>query len=176
MLTALLIFLFVAACDADRAAKVSRVQGTSTVSPPPAAVTQTSDPSTTGAAMVPTEVLFPRQRAGVDYMQAAGGGKLVLDEQGCLRLGRGGGVAGDVIVWPHDHSVEVDADGEVRIRDEKGSVVAKVGDDIQVGGGEVGDRGLDFVDEDSVPSTQELLERCPGNYYPSGDEVSAEVQ
>ena len=175
MLAALLIFLFVA-CDANRAAKVSRAQGTSTVSPPPAAVTQTSDSSTTSAATVTTEVLFPRQRAGVDYMQAAGGGKLVLDEQGCLRLGRGGDVAGDVIVWPHDHSVEVDADGEVRIRDEKSRVVAKVGDDVQVGGGEVGDRGADFVDEDSVPSKQELLERCPGSYYLSGDELSAEVR
>jgi hypothetical protein len=102
-------------------------------------------------------------------VQAYGGGKLVLDEQGCLRLNPGG----DVVVWPHDHSADVDARGRVRIRDGKGRVVAKVGDNVAVGGGEVGDRGIGFVDPGSVPSKQELLERCPGRYYPSGDEVTS---
>ena len=62
----------------------------------------------------------------------------------------------------------------MRVRDGEGLVVASVGDDIAVGGGEVGDRGMSFVDPDSVPSKQELLERCPGSYYPSGGEVSVQ--
>ena len=172
---ALSVVLFASACGAGRVAEVSQPQGAAaTTSALPAATHQTPGPSTTNPATVPTDVLFPRQRAGVDYMQASGGGKLVLDEEGCLRIGRRGGAAGDVVVWPHDHSVEVDASGEVRIREGKGRVVAKVGDDVRVGGGEVGDRGIDFVDEGSVPSKQELLERCPGSYYPSANEVSAE--
>jgi hypothetical protein len=75
------------------------------------------------------------------------------------------------VVWPHDHSAEVLASGEVRIRDGKGDVVAKVRNDVAVGGGEVGDRGIDFVDPGLVPSKRELLERCPGRYYPAGGEV-----
>ena len=59
-----------------------------------ATTSASSGSSTTDSSMVPAGVLFPRERAGVDSMQAYGGGELVLDEQRCLRLGRGG----DIIV------------------------------------------------------------------------------
>ena len=94
----------------------------------------------------------------------------MLDGKGCLRLGQGGGV----IVWPHDHSVDVEPNGVVRIRDREGRAVAKVGDDVVIGGGEVGERGMSYVDAGPVPSEQELLERCPGEYYLSSGEVGVQ--
>ena len=63
------------------------MQATVTGEPSVAEPTRALDPPP-----VPTGVLFPRQRPAVDYMQAYGGGELVLDEQGCLRLGGGGEV------------------------------------------------------------------------------------
>ncbi len=54
--------------------------------------------------------------------------------------------------------VEVVASGEVRIRDGKGRVFARVEDEVAVCGGEVGDRGIGFVDLDSVLSKEELSE------------------
>lgn len=86
-------------------------------------------------------------------------------------MSRGSGAGGDVVVWPHDHSVEVLSSGGVRVRGGNGDVVAKVGDDVSVGEGEVGDRGIEFVAPASVPSKKELLERCPGRYYPAGGEI-----
>lgn len=71
-------------------------------------------------------------RPNEDYMTAAGGGKLVVDEEGCLRFGR----RGDLPVWPYEYSLTV-KEGEMVILNGDGRVEARIGDRVEVGGGQV---------------------------------------
>jgi hypothetical protein len=54
------------------------------------------------------------------------------------------------------------ADGEVRVLNSKGRVVARVGEAVYMGGGESPISGNEAVDE---RTKQELQERCPGRYW-----------
>ena len=67
----------------------------------------------------------------MDYVDASGNGKPVQDERGLLRLSP----RGEVLVWRHDHSIDVDVSGRVGIGDETGSLGARVTDEISIGGG-----------------------------------------
>lgn len=101
---------------------------------------------------------------------AMGGGKLVIDEEGCLRLKlpRGDGPS-DIPVWPHGYSLSTEND-EIRILNDKGRVVARVGDTVQVGGGEISrsEAGGNFEEKRrklGVPA------RCPGPLWMVFNEV-----
>ncbi len=61
------------------------------------------------------------------------GGKLVLDERGCLRLRPGDWVP----VWPANLELET-GDGKTRVTDKEGRTVAEVGREVSIAGGRSG--------------------------------------
>ena len=105
-------------------------------------------------------LFFPRQKSikafAVEHMTALTGGELILDGD-CLRVGRMNDRYPDpAIVWPAGFTLHIE-DGVVQVRDGAGRTIARVGDEIYMGGGEVSAefRGLD-------------PERCPGKYWIAG--------
>jgi hypothetical protein len=119
-----------------------------------------ADGSATAAPSRPAEVLFPRVRRGLDGGPTAGmGGKLFVDEKGCLRLDPRRGSSW-VPVWPAGLDLERRG-GKARIVDGEGRVVAEVGKEVFMGGGQVG-----LPKEVVSPRTaRELRDRCPGDYW-----------
>ena len=88
-------------------------------------------------------------------------GKLVLDDRGCLRVKDPADRVSVVPVWPAPF--ELDTEGEdVRVLDASGRVVAQVGREVYMSGGEVGR---------SLEGKRQLQERCPGVYWIIGTEV-----
>lgn len=131
--------------------------------------TESSAPGSSGsAASAPPQVsgvFFAERRPGGEDMMAEIRGQLVLDHAGCLRVRYGGGSS--VIVWPTGFEPEK-VDGEVRVLDGKGKVVARVGERAYMAGGGTPIRGNRAVDE---RTRQELLERCPGSYWIAAEPV-----
>jgi hypothetical protein len=106
------------------------------------------------------EVFLPQTRKVLDGGPTAMmGGKLVVDEEGCLRLRPGGWVP----VWPANLRLETGGGG-ARVVDGRGRVVAEVGREVFMGGGQVG-LPKDVVDPRTA---RELRSRCsedPGDYW-----------
>ncbi len=121
---------------------------------------ETTGPVTASSKSVPG-VFLPTQKASVySYLMASFRGELVLDREGCLRVRDEYGTL--VPVWPAGFGVEASG-GEVRLLNERGRVVARVGDDIEIGGGEAPPaERLAGVNE---RTKRELRERCPGQYW-----------
>jgi hypothetical protein len=94
-------------------------------------------------------------------------GELVLDDEGCLRVKATPKDPGTTPVWPAGYGLDATG-GEVRILDEEGRVVAKVGERVYVGGGETPKDHVTLADE---RTERELFERCPGEYWIVGSEV-----
>ncbi len=116
-----------------------------------------------GAASSPSpEVFFPQLRPNVSGgPDAATGGKLALGEEGCLRVkSSADDSSGWVPIWPASYEL-VTRGEEIRILDGKGRVVAQVGKEVSIGGGEAGLQ-KDFV---KASMARELRERCPGTYW-----------
>ena len=117
----------------------------------------------------PEGVFFPevRQEGGLDAVPTAqGGGKLTLDEKGCLRMLYGEGLeSGWVPVWPPYLEPEAVGRGEVRIVDESsGRTVGEVGKGIFMSGSDISKEVLrenGILDEETW---RELFERCPPGY------------
>ena len=103
-------------------------------------------------------LFFPRQKsirtAGWVLMDAENGGELVLDGD-CLRVGTPQN-PNRTVVWPAGFTPYIE-DGVVHIRDGAGRTIARVGDEIYMGGGRtaVNPQGTDS-------------ERCPGKYWIAG--------
>jgi hypothetical protein len=116
-------------------------------------------PPTTSTANVP-EVSFAERQPGGEHLLSEIRGELILDDEGCLRVRTRSG-ARDVVVWPADFKAD-EADGEVRVLDSQGRVVARVGEAVYMGGGESPVSDNEAVDE---RTRQELRERCPGTYW-----------
>lgn len=128
--------------------------------------TSGADPSTK------PEVVFISQKPSGgrrDVMQALAVGRLVVDDVGCLRLrdNRAGG-GGDLIVWPPGYSMRVE-DGEIQIVRGDGQTVARVGDKMELGGGQIasstGSRGM-YEEFLNIP------EKCTGPLWIVGEVVS----
>ena len=101
---------------------------------------------------------FPRQDPpeGVfAEMMALMIGELV-EENGCLRV-RGGEDPALLVIWPYDHTLTVDAEGVAEVRDGTGAVVARVGDTVEMGGGQAPSLSGAFA--------AGLPEACPGPYW-----------
>jgi hypothetical protein len=77
---------------------------------------------------------FPVLRGKVG-MEALATGMLIL-EDGYLRLSPSYSDDNFLIIWPKGYSLDKNGD-EIRILDEEGQVVARVGDNISAAGGEV---------------------------------------
>ena len=107
---------------------------------------------------------FPVQKdPSPDYMEALLVGELVI-EDGCLR------VDDDLLVWPHGFSLSIE--GEViQVIDGTGQPIARVGDKVEVSGGEVGTSELPegYLSEISA---QLPSDRCLGPYWIIGEEIS----
>lgn len=99
---------------------------------------------------------FPVQKSGLDQMLSLAEGKLVLDN-GYLRLKRFFG-KGDLLIWPYGYSLRIEGK-EIQAIDSDGQVVARVGDRIKVGGGEV---PAEIVEK---YIGQPLPDNCTGPYW-----------
>ena len=109
-------------------------------------------------------ILFPRQSAGVDIMEAEYTGRLVEGE-GCLQVNREE-ETNYVLVWPFDYGLTT-IKGVLAVRDGSGQVKVRVGEEIYVSGGEQGLEGLAM----DKRLKEELGARCPGEYWRVGSEV-----
>jgi hypothetical protein len=76
---------------------------------------------------------FPQAGPADDFMTALGGGTLVVRNR-CIHMApdRGGGV----VVWPHGYSLRREGN-EVLVLNSRGEVVAKVGEEVRMGGGQI---------------------------------------
>ena len=111
-------------------------------------------------------VHFPQLRTrSAAFMEALLQGKLAVIE-GCLRVAGSGD--GHLVIWQPDFFVN-NNEGVIEILDRNGEVVARVGEEIRIGGGE-------------VPLTEELKqllrepvpEQCGGPYWSMGELVFSE--
>ena len=87
------------------------------------------------------------------------GGKLVLDERGCLRVRPRRGPDW-IPVWPANLDLET-GHGNMRVTNKEGRTVAEVGEKVVVGGGQIG-LPRNLVDPRTA---REPRARCPGNYW-----------
>ena len=80
---------------------------------------------------------FPVQKdVPQELMLALLPGTLVMDKDGYLRVN----VTEDLqalVIWPHGYSLKIEGK-EIQIINDKGQIVAKVGDTVKLGGGFVG--------------------------------------
>ena len=109
-------------------------------------------------------VFFPQQEPPVGprvSMVALFFGELV-EVDGCLRARD----AHDdyLVIWPHDHSLNVE-DDRIQILDEAGEAVVEVGDQVRLSGGEAMSVSGDEKLRDVVPA------HCPGRFWIVGTEV-----
>lgn len=108
----------------------------------------TSPADTPPTPVIATEeitVYFPRQAQDreIEIEDVEAPGRLVLDEQGCLRLADGG--LEPIVIWPPGFTVEL-VNGEVALVDEdSGDIIAHVGDDVDLHGAP---REAQFLDDD----------------------------
>jgi hypothetical protein len=98
-----------------------------------------------------------------DFMTALAIGKLVVKD-GCLRIGEGD--SSYLILWQPDYFVNND-DGVIEVLDRNGQVVARVGEEIRMGGGEV-----PLTVELERQLREPLPKECPGPYWLMGQLAS----
>lgn len=111
---------------------------------------------------------FPQQEA-VDgerlVMEAEIFGTLVIVDE-CVRVNDSNSNISYLLVWPPDFSLSTESD-PIQILDGDGKVVARVGDMVQIGGGEV--KSLSFLNESLQKN---LPPNCVAPYWIVGDEVN----
>lgn len=79
-------------------------------------------------------LFFPRvSEPGGMYPSALGGGTLIVKDR-CIYMAPSGG--GGVVVWPYGYSLRRE-DGEIVVLNGRDEVVAKVGDEVRMGGGQI---------------------------------------
>ncbi len=101
---------------------------------------------------------FPQVREGLDGgVDAMIGGKLVLDDEGCLRVTPQRGPVW-IPMWPANLELET-GDGKMPITNGEGRDLAEVGKEVFMGGGQIG-LPKDVV---SQRTARELRDRCPGD-------------
>lgn len=109
-------------------------------------------------------VFFPQQAptdGPRDMMAALIVGTLVYDD-GCLRVASEGG-SSHLIIWPPDVTLHA-TDEVIEIHDADGNVVARVDEQISMGGGE---SGSDHWERGTLRAP--LPEQCPGPYWIVGE-------
>lgn len=96
-----------------------------------------------GGATVTDGVVFitrggrPGDRSGWMALTKA---ELEIDGERCLRFGFIRGPGAYLPVWPLGYSLKTKG-GNIRVLDERGRLVARVGDEVRAGGGEYGNHG-----------------------------------
>ena len=106
----------------------------------------------------PEVSFFPvQQEVQTEVMQVLLQGELVLDN-GCLR------VHDELILWPYGYSLKTEGK-EIWVINDKGNPVARVGDLVRLGGGQV----PAFFAEEKLGHP--LPEGCDGPYFLAGEVV-----
>lgn len=119
-----------------------------------------------------SEMFFPTQIQGVEgelraVPEALLIGRLVLSEDGCLRVDTGRANA-YVPIWPPGYTAKSEIQA-VRVLNEEDRVVAQTGGNIEAGGGEFPRESLDGIAYLSKRLAQELPRRCAGPYWLVGE-------
>lgn len=111
-------------------------------------------------------IYFPRQAPAIESMAALLEGRLILDDNGCLRVQPEGASSGNapVVVWHYDFTVTV-KDDEITIWNGMGEPVGRVGEWTRMGGGQ--SRNLA---QPAMPAD------CPGPYWILGQIETIEEQ
>ena len=112
------------------------------------------------AADLRSPYLFLVRSAPADAeMDALIRGRLVADSVGCLRVD---GVDRHTVVWPFGASLRVNSDEDVAILDANAKVIARVGEVVQLPGGEVPELppGMLASEAESAARTS-----CPGRFW-----------
>lgn len=114
-----------------------------------------------------------------EYMMALGSGTLFV-EDGCVRMGNPTGNPRrghfDVVVWPYGYSLSRDG-RRILLHNSKGEIVARVGDEVRMGGGQISKNGLASTPEEERSAFEKYREkmgvpdRCKGSLWVAGPEV-----
>lgn len=115
-------------------------------------------------------LFFPQQRVGdirADAATALLYGQLI-EAEGCLRVNAGDSDTSYLLVWPANYSVSI-SEETIQIINEFSQVVARVGDEIRVSGGEV--RAVEAL-EGARQLQEEVPIQCSGPFWIVGSEVS----
>jgi hypothetical protein len=132
----------------------------------PTAPSEGETPLTEQGASPGSAVFFPQQQPGpMGYPDAWGGGKLVVDEEGCLRTKYSADDPGEVILWPSGFELDTTGGKKMRVLNRNGRVVARVDEEVVMGGGAVARKTLEGNDVLDERTRQELFERCPEPPY-----------
>lgn len=110
-------------------------------------------------------IFFPLQKqpeGETGFHEALAVGKLVLVGS-CLRLEIEEINESDLLIWPYGFSYRESGD-TIEVLDNKGNVAVKVGQIIEVSGGEV-PPPIEIADEEQIPLD------CPGPYWFIGNEI-----
>jgi len=102
----------------------------------------------------PDGLFFPTVRRLDAYPSALLTAQLA-ERSGCLVAGVKGG---SVLLWPDGYTAKTGPDGRTQVLNENGTVIATVGEQLMVGGGEV---GATF----DTPSTQQTPDACGHHYW-----------
>ena len=112
-------------------------------------------------------VHFPQLRMrSVGFMEALLVGKLIVKD-GCLRVSASEGDRGHLIIWQPDYFLNSN-EGVIEILDRNGEVVARVGEEIRMGGGEVA-----LTENLQRQLREPLPAQCEGPYWLMGHLVSS---
>jgi len=109
----------------------------------------------------PPGIVFPRRdppEGTYAEMTALMIGELA-EVDGCLRIRAGSDDPGVLVIWPYDHTMTADEQGVLNVRDGSGQTVAREGNVLQMGGGEVPEDAL------SQFTSIEIPDRCASSYY-----------
>lgn len=111
---------------------------------------------------------FPQLRArSVTFMAAQLEGKLIVKD-GCLRVSKGDDDGGRLVIWQPGYFLNNNG-GIVEILDRDGETVARAGEEILLGGGEVS-----LTENLKLQLREPLSEQCEGPYWLMGELVSDE--
>ena len=114
---------------------------------------------------VPT-IHFPQLRTrSATFMEALLVGKLIVKD-GCLRVSASDRDRGHLIIWQPDYFLNSN-EGVIEILDRRGEAVARVGEEIRMGGGEV-----PLTANLKRQLREPLPEQCEGPYWLMGQLVS----
>lgn len=107
-------------------------------------------------------LMLTQNATAAAYPEALFEGAVAGDEAGCLRLQDPQGDHGATAVWPEGYDLR-DVAGSHRIVNAAGGTVGTVGENIELGGGEVHELpdALGFTDADRELAAA----RCPGLYW-----------
>ena len=107
----------------------------------------------------PDATVFLAQNIRPDaVMEALYVGRVVRDEQGCLRTESEGGA---LVIWPYGSSLQA-RDGGLYVRIEEGRSIGRIGGSFRMGGGYVPAAAFEHLS----PSDRALAEsRCPSTHY-----------